>query len=100
MRLHRHNLRMLAAAAIVITSAGLAGCFATAAPPAPVASAPPRPLKPVDIKPICITVKTYTPAEEQALGAAISALDENNPIIPAMGDYHRMREQARACAAS
>ncbi len=97
MQAHRHNLRMLAAAALVLTGTALAGCFITAAPPPPATSGALQPLPKLDVKPICGTVKEYSAAEEKALADAVATLDEKSPIVAALGDYRRMREQARAC---
>lgn len=94
---HRHNLRVLALAAVAMASIGLQGCFGNASdlPPAPSLS-----IKPVDLKPICGQVKIYSPAESAALAAALEHLDPHNPLVAAIGDYRRMREEARACQAS
>lgn len=53
---------------------------------------------PVDLRPMCGTVKTYTDQQMTDLAAAIGALPDNSPIPPAFGDYRRMRDEARACA--
>lgn len=44
-----------------------------------------------------VQVKTFTAAQEQALGVAIAALDPASPIITMGDDWARMRADARAC---
>src|ERR1700744_6028952 len=93
----RHFLNVSGAALVLAT---LVGC---ATQDQYIATAPPAQLtKPatqkVDLKPICGTVKPYTPAAQTDLATAIAALPAGSPIIPAMGDYKRMRDEARACA--
>lgn len=46
----------------------------------------------------CVKVKDLSPAEQSALGGAISQLPANSPIITAMGDYKRMRDESRVCS--
>ena len=89
---------------MAIAAMALAGCVpkdqiqtVPEAPP-PVPATKPT-VKMIDLTKLCVIVKTYTPAEEKALADAVSALPATNPVITAMGDYRRMREDGRACIA-
>jgi uncharacterized lipoprotein YajG len=46
----------------------------------------------------CVTIKPMTPQEQSALAGAVSSLPADSPIITAMGDYKRMRDESRVCA--
>lgn len=101
MLFQRHNLRVLASMACVAGFLAVASCakdedlaasLAALPQPAPTVAA-----KPIDLKAVCEKVKDYSPAEIKALADAVIRLDKNSPIIPAMGDYKRMRDEARAC---
>jgi hypothetical protein len=89
----------LAAALALFGATGCLGTGAAVSPPVAVVTtpAPKVEVKPLDVKPICGTVRVYSPAEEKYLAEAVTALPKNSPIIPALGDYRRMREEARAC---
>lgn len=45
----------------------------------------------------CVPLREYTLEQQGALADAVDALPESSPLIPAMLDYSRMRDQARAC---
>lgn len=45
----------------------------------------------------CVTVKTLTKQEQASLADAVSQLPPDSPIITAMGDYKRMRDESRVC---
>lgn len=86
-----------------ILLAGLVACLALAgceARDSQILAAPMPRIQQLDLGRVCGSVKTYTVQELQALAIAIQALPDDSPIIPAIGDYKRMREEARACAAA
>lgn len=96
--MHRHNFSAIAAMCAALTALLLAGCFgAGGEAPATVA---PSVAATISLRGVCPRVKVYTPAELAALGDAIDRLESSSPIIPAMADYKRMRDQGRACALS
>lgn len=45
----------------------------------------------------CVTVKELSPADQAALAAAVGSLPSDSPLIQAMGDYKRMRDESRVC---
>lgn len=87
-------------AAIIFLALALAGCASNEQIiPATALPAVTKPVtQAVDLRPMCITVKDYSAAAQADLLAAIEALPKSSPIIPAFGDYKRMRDEARACA--
>lgn len=70
----------------------LAGC-ATAAPP--VISA--APAAQVVVRAVCPPLRSYSPAQEKALGAAVAALPADSPLVAAIADYGSLRAAVRAC---
>lgn len=45
----------------------------------------------------CVVVKEMTPREQSALADALGKISTDSPIVTAMGDYKRMRDEARVC---
>jgi hypothetical protein len=45
----------------------------------------------------CPALKSYTPAQEAALGSALALLPPDNPLVGAMTDYGALRAADRAC---
>ena len=87
-------MRAIAIAAFL----ALAGCAAPQCPAPPPAAAPPAAAnKPVDLTAMCGTV---APLDDQELAQAFAGLPDNSPLIFAIGDYKRMRDEARACLAA
>lgn len=52
---------------------------------------------PVQISTQCPPLATYTPAQQQALAAAVQALPDGSPLVSAMLDYGQLRAADRAC---
>lgn len=71
----------------------LAGCAS-----APVISA--RPAPEVVVKTVCPPIRSYSPDQQKALGAAVAALPADSPLVGAMADYGAIRAAVRACAAN
>lgn len=46
---------------------------------------------------VCLPLKAYTPAEEQAMATALLALPEDSIILSWMGDYGELRAADKAC---
>lgn len=95
--MHRHNLRCLHVMASSLLALALAGCLG-AGQDRPQTDAPPAPA--IHLSGLCLEVKQYSPAELAALADAVEHLPAKSPIIPAMGDYKRMRDESRACQAA
>lgn len=72
-------MRKLAA---IVTFAILAGC---ASPP------------PIDVTIACPPLRTWTPAEQAALAAALTPIPEASPIWTMEKDWQAMRDAIRAC---
>lgn len=68
--------------------------FGCTGPNIPAPPAAPNAIAPVDVAKVCGQVKDI---DQAALASAIAALPADSPIIAAMGDYKRMRDEARAC---
>lgn len=80
------------AIALVAMALMLAACLDLPSPPAA-----PGAIAAVDVGKVCGQIKDI---DQSALASAIAALPADSPIIAAMGDYKRMRDEARACAAA
>ena len=100
--MHRHNLDILRIMCAGLLALTVAGCFPKdqieALPP------PPRPIvKPVDVSGLCLEVKDYNQKQPdgttfaQKLAAALAPIPADSPIMAAMADLERMRDQSRAC---
>ena len=76
---------MLSRSCLVGLSASLTLCGCAASPVVAVQA------------PSCLPMVTYTKTQETALADALSALNEANPLVGAMGDYGAMRDADRAC---
>lgn len=48
----------------------------------------------------CLPLKAYSPADQLAIGAALSAVPDDAPLAQAMIDYEHMRDADRACLAA
>lgn len=90
--MHRHNLAVLRFMLCGLLGLAGAGCF----PKDRIEDVSPG-VHTVDLSGTCLTVKEYAPGELASLGDAIAQLPNDSPIISAMGDYKRMRDQSRAC---
>lgn len=86
-------------ALVILAAIALAGCAFDRDPEIRGESAPIE-VHQVDLRPMCGTVKDYSPADQVVLAKAIDALPGDSPIIPVIGDYKRMRDEARACQSS
>lgn len=67
---------------------GAAGCATRPAPIPPVAA------------PVCLPMRSYSPAEQKALADQLETLPQDSPVSRAFIDYERLRDADRACQAS
>lgn len=54
---------------------------------------------PIDVQVSCPPLRTWTPAEEGALAAALAPIPESSPLWTQHFDWQRMRDAIRACNA-
>lgn len=98
MRVHHHNVSVLKPAVAALLALAVSGCLGRGEE---IATAPPPVSQPkvtsVDLRPMCGTLKNWTAEEMTAVADALAALPASNPIFPFIGDYRRMRDEARAC---
>lgn len=52
---------------------------------------------PADVRVECPPIRTWTPAEQAALAAALSAIPEGSVVWVLERDWQSMRDAARAC---
>ena len=52
---------------------------------------------PADVRVECPPIRTWTPAEQTALAAALSAIPEGSVVWVLERDWQSMRDAARAC---
>lgn len=89
--MHRHNLSVLRLMFLGLVALAVVGCMPKDAIET---TAPPRALAPtVKLSGLCLEVK----AAPAGLDEALAPIPADSPIIAAMADYKRMRDQSRAC---
>lgn len=49
---------------------------------------------------VCLPMKSYTAAQQQAVAAQLAALPPDSPVAGLVVDYGQLRAANRACAAS
>jgi len=53
--------------------------------------------KPADIQTVCLPIKSYTPAEQQNIKAALATLPQDSILRAIILDYENLRDADRAC---
>lgn len=74
----------------------LAGCGTVQSAPI----IPTGPATQTVVKVVCPTPKTYSSAQEKAIGDAVAALDPMSALVGLVADYGSLRASLRACSAN